>query len=201
MDNRLLYFLVAVTFIVSVFAAGVTYYTMSDLRTQISGYATDLGYANLTIESAAIINFTTDTADWGAGQVDAGETFAYLDTLGTVSQGNWSTVSQGLVLENIGNVNVSIELQSSSADPSASSFLGGTNPGYGWNITENEADSCIEVITLGQWYDANTSMDVCSVLEFIDSRDSILIDINLTIPYDSKTGALSDTITAVGTAV
>src|SRR6056297_1427939 len=101
---------------------------------KMTGYATEQGYANLTVSSTININFSTDTIDWGAGVVDTGEDNATLDTVGpTVTRGNWSTTGvTPLVLENIGNVNATIDF---SAASDASGFLGGTSPAYEWNFT------------------------------------------------------------------
>ena len=48
------------------------------------------------------INFTNSSLNWGSGRVDGGQTEAYLDSYsGTVTNGNWTAVNGGLVIENI----------------------------------------------------------------------------------------------------
>lgn len=207
--DKYLFGLVVVAVAVAVMAAGFSYFTISDLSSKISGYATseDNATVNITIQATAAINFTTDNIAWGSGTVDISKLEANLSTsgAGSVTDGNWTAVGQGLILENIGNINVSIELQSSQG--TAAAFIGGTNPGYWWNITNSEAGSCNNVtgFNLGQLYEANSSLTVCGSSEgglgYLDVADSITIDIKLRIPYDSLTGARSDIITAVGTSV
>jgi len=171
---------------------------------KLTGYVTNVGYANLTIESAVNINFTTNSINWQSGRVNTGQINATLDTAaGTVTNGNWTAVSNGLVLENIGNVNASIEIKSGQT---AAQFLGGTNPKYQWNFTNVESDSCTVAagVSLSSWYDTNTTdpgTDVCDVLGFDDAADTMRIDIKLVVPYNSNTGALGDIITATATTV
>jgi hypothetical protein len=120
---------------------------------------------------------------------------------GTVTGGNW-TAASGLILQNIGNVNVSLNL---TGTKTAAQFLGGTNPVYQWNISNVEANSCLnatggtDFLNLNTFHNVNITIGnagYCRIFQFIDSADSIRIDFNLTVPSDSQTGALSDTITA-----
>ena len=169
---------------------------------KISGHVVqDNATVNLTIVSVAALNFTTDSVNWGSGAVDIGEGSATIDTLGTVTRGNWSAVSQGLVLENIGNVNLSVTL--SSSNNGAANFIGGTSPTYDWRITNSEASSCngTATVTIGTWYAASSSLSICDVMEYTDVRDEVTIDINITIPSDSLKGVRSDIVTATGTAL
>jgi len=194
-ENKVLMVLAVVAVGVALANAVVTYNKVSD----ISGAVVDTGYANLSIESFANINFTTDTIDWGSGVVDTGQTEAYLDTkAGTVTNGNWTTNSDGLVLENIGNVNVSLVM---AAGKTAADFVGGTNPDYDWLFEEIGSGSCVNSSTIGTFQDTNSSFTVCDVFAYEDAKDDLKIHINLTVPYNSKTGAQSDTITATATAV
>ena len=137
--------------IIAVIAVGIALVNLSvtimkvgDIR-ELTGFATEAGTANLTIESYAAVNFTTDNIDWGSGTVDTegGKDKAYLDTkTGTVTDGNWTANSAGLVLENIGNINVTLDVK---AGKSAASFIGGTSPNYTWMFNELESGSCTDV--------------------------------------------------------
>ncbi len=205
MDNdKLLLTVAVIAVIVSVVAAGVTYFSLASLVTRISGFATNTGTANLTVESTASINFTTNNINWGSGRVNDGAESAQLTTLETnnVTDGNWTLqTSGGLRIENIGNTNVSLDL---ATGKTADTFIGGTDPGYEWNVTNLEAGSCINASNLGVFTDVNNTGDgtrFCSVFQYLDNRDSIRIDLNLTVPSSSFTGALGDTITATATAV
>ena len=73
----------------------------------LTGNATDAGTVNITIVSTAAINFTNQNVNFGAGAVDNLELIANLYTNNnSVSDGNWTSVPSGLVLRNIGNINV-----------------------------------------------------------------------------------------------
>lgn len=178
----------------------------------ISGLVSS-GEANLTIETQAVVNFTTRAINWGSGKVNQASSSASLTTFETnnVTGGNWTlTTSGGLKIENIGNVNVSLNL---SVGKNASEFIGGTNPAYEWNLSNSEASSCTNAAGTGNaprmnvFYQANTTLSTnggglgCSVFRFETGNDEVRIDFNLTIPEDSYTGALGDVITATITAL
>jgi len=180
---------------------------------RITGRATDTGEINLTVESKTQINFTTDEINWGSGSVSAGASNATLNTAGganNVTNGNWTGNTAGLVVENIGNKNVTLDLKTGN---NATALLGGTNPSYQYNVTNVEAGSCTNStggnnmssgISLGNFYDVNTTdpgTRVCDVFAHTDSIDTIRIDIKLVIPSDSKTGKITDTITATATTI
>jgi len=202
-DNNLLLTLAVVAVAVSVVAAGFTYFSIVDLSSKISGLAAqDTAQTNLTVEEVAAINFTVDFIDWGSGRVDLGQSSASLTTFETnnVTNGNWTLqTAGGLRLENIGAVNVTLNLTSLK---SAATFLGGTNPAVEWNVTNSEANSCLNASgQISSNLDVFTSVSTtttnfCGILQFGDSNDEIRIDFNLTVPSDSFTGALTNTITA-----
>ena len=177
----------------------VTYNKISD----ITGMVTDTGNVSLEVTAVADINFTTATVAFGSGAVTAGKDEAYLDTLsGTVTDGNWSTNSVGLVLENNGNVNVSLKI---GAGKTAAQFIGGTGPNYDWLFTESEAGSCIEDATLDTFVDVNTTGDgtvVCTHFGYDDNEaDELTIHFNITVPKDAPKRQTSDIITATAVAV
>src|SRR3989344_2828118 len=155
-DNLLLIIAIAAV-CVSLIAAGMTYFFITNLAYTLTGYDT-LGQANLTVESSAAINFTTSYISWGSGRVSVGK--------------------------------------------SAASFIGGTSPGYQWNISNVNPSSCLndsgrQIVALNVFFDTSTATrTVCSPFQFGGSNDHIRIDLNLTIPENSLTGALTDTITA-----
>ena len=180
---------------------------------KLTGKVTDTGVLNVTIESSAAINFTTDFVDLGSGQVNitGGFKSANLTTLdgGTVEGGNWSVGAiDYFVIENTGNVNVSLQLYTGQ---NAASFIGGTSDGgpvYQYNFTEvvGEEGSCTASgeATAGTWIDVNATSPgttICNPLEFTDAYDSIRIDVNLLIPDDATPGTQTDTFTATATAV
>jgi hypothetical protein len=190
-------------FIVSIFSLGIFYLSARTLFNTISGHSTSIGEANLTVESAIIINFTTSQINWGSGRVNSGSASAGLNTfeINNVTNGNWTLQnSGGLRIENLGNVNVTLNL---SGTKTAAQLLSGTGPGYKWNISNAKVGSCLnatggtDALSLNLFYNVNTTTALfCPRFQFIDSADVIRVDFNLTVPSDSSTGALGDTITA-----
>ncbi len=186
-------------FIIAIIAVLVAFsnliITLNTIKT-LTGYATEEGSANLTIESSVDINFSVDSVNWGSGRITAGESSAILVSNGTVVNGNWTVVEDGLRLQNLGNQNVTINLTAHKTD---AEFIGGTNPEYQWNISNYIADSCTEFdVPLGDYWDVNKTPAepmVCDPLQF-GSSNTVEIDIRLYIPLDSSQGALSDYITA-----
>jgi hypothetical protein len=177
----------------------ITYNKISD----ITGMVTDTGNVSLEVTSVADVNFTTATVAFGSGAVTAGKDEAYLDTLsGTVTDGNWSVNSAGLVLENNGNVDLKLYV---GAGKAAAAFIGGTGPAYKWLFTESEAGSCTEDATLDTFVDVNTTGDgtlVCTNFSYDDNgADELTIHFNITVPKDATKGKTSDIITATASAI
>ena len=173
---------------------------------KITGKATDTDTAvvNVTIESATVINFTTDFIDFGSGRVFENSSSAILDSngSGSIPGGNWTEPGTVFTLENIGNTNVSIEL---ATGKDADGFLGGTTPGYKYAYLDNEAGSCInQTGDQALWIDVNSTAPgtlICNPLYSADANDAIDIRIQITIPSDSLSGEQTDTFTATATAV
>jgi len=188
---------VVVVVVVSIFGSMYTYGA-------VSGFATNIDNAtiNITIETAALINFTTDLIEFGSGVV-LGDSATLLSAPADVSGGNWSFSDQSFQLENIGNTNVSIVLKSGK---NASAFIGGTSPVYQFNVTDAETSSCLNTTSaayhnLSLLRDATTSeVTICEIFPFRTSTDTINITIRLVIPVDSNTGVLTDQLQATATA-
>ncbi len=205
-SSKTFFVLATVTLVISLISVGIIYFSAGNSVNFFSGRVT--GEANLTIEAVASINFTRNSLNWQSGRVNNGFTVAYLDTAaGTVKNGNWTAVTSGLKIENLGNVNVSLNF---SVTKTAATFIGGTGPSFKWNVTNDEVGSCVNLSGgtgnnlshLGIYYDPNTSSaNWCPLFQFIDSKDVMNISINLTIPSDSITGTLGDVITASAVAV
>jgi hypothetical protein len=197
-------FLIVLLTLAIVIASVLTVYTATNSVPKfITGYATNTGEVNLSVEENVEINFTTKSINFGSGRVDTGQTFATLDTnAGTVTNGNWTANSVGLILENIGNINASINIKTGKTNVT---FIGGTSPLYQFMINDVEANSCTQAtgFVLNTYTEVNTTSigtEVCNPLNFDSSMDTINLDVKLNIPYDSLKGALSDTITATATA-
>ena len=114
---------------------------------------------------------------------------------------DWNSVDGGFIVENIGNVNVTVGIMS---DHAAAAFLGGTSPLYQYNVSNSKASSCnFTAGYAGDVYEDMTAGDVtfCDVFQNGDTIDEIRIDILLKVPSDSVTGALSETVTLTYTQV
>jgi hypothetical protein len=189
--------------VVGVIAIIAILVSLGSLGLRLTGNAIDTGIINVTVEASANINFTSDKIDFGSGRVNLGSSNAALESNDTAAtNGNWSWGSaEYLVLENIGNVNITVELKTNS---NSTTMIGGTNPQYLFKFENVEAGSMIGGgLTQNVWSDANISSPgtLLGNLSFADDKDTIRIAVRLVIPSDSKTGTLTDTVTATGTAV
>ncbi len=200
--------LMAVVFLVLSLAVFVfTSSLFEDLPYRSIGLAASNGTVNISVVTNTAINFTSATISWGSGQVTNSSSVAILDTApGTVTNGSWVSIASGFVIENIGNINVTLDIQ---AAKNATDFLGGANPLYRYNVTEIESGSCLNAsggsgaLQLTSYLDMNTTTPgtrVCGRFQYLDSFDSVSVDIHLRIPSDSLTGSLSDTMTATAAA-
>tara|TARA_Y100000310_G_C20529890_1_gene737879 strand:+ start:348 stop:998 length:651 start_codon:yes stop_codon:yes gene_type:complete len=207
--NNILIVIAVIAVVVSVLGMGITYNYVIAFQQWITGYATDQGTVNLTVETSALINFTTANVSFASGRVDDGKNIAWMvSSNGSITDGNWTAPGNDFVIENIGNVNVTLELK---AGKTNATFIGGSaggGPVYYWNITNSEASSCNGSATFNMsgdtnprediFEDVNTTGDgekICDEFNFQDSYDEIKIAVLLGVPSDSTTGDLSDAFT------
>jgi hypothetical protein len=190
-NNTLFYFIIALTFL-SFISLIITYNSASDVSSILTGFATEEGTVNITISSVAAINITqadgvvgSKGLNWGAGSVSGA--YSVLVSNGTVFSGTWSSVDSGFLVENIGNVNVSLTV---SSDVNAAEFLGGSSPEFKFAVTNNESGSCIfDAVVEGEFNDlSSTPTSACSIFQKSDDVDELNVDIWLKIPSDSFTG-------------
>lgn len=187
-----------VAVVVAFVGVGITYNSLLSLRgNAFTGFASQSGTVNLSVESGAVINFTTDNINFGSGIVNTGQSSATLDSVNGVTNGNWTAPGHGFVVENIGNVNLTFNL---ATGKSAATFIGGTGSTYKYNVTNVESGSCAVVgFVLGLYNTVNTTAGgtiVCTSFGYNNGADTIRIDVQLVVPTDSFTGALGDTFTA-----
>ena len=193
----------------SVVGIGITASKVSQLTGNVG--LTDQGNATLEIQGVASIEFTNNLINWSIGRVDTTcgiGTFAVLNTNGTnvcsdATAPSWNVVSQGLVVENIGNTDVSLELLS---DQDAATFIGGINPVplYQWAVSNNEAGSCAGTLSDTTYTDVATTAGhvVCDNFLSDAASDALEIDLLLRIPTEDVTpGQRVSTITATATAL
>ncbi len=173
--------------------------SLASIGMQLTGFATvtDTGVVNVTVDTAAGINFTAAFIDFSNGTVNGGQAGATLDTENSATvNGSWGQTASGFILENIGNVNVSLGLQ---ADKDAAAYLGGTSPTFKYKVSEDEAGSCASNNASSYKEFTTSNVGACPTFPFADAMDSIFVDIQLYIPSDSYTGNLTATVTATGT--
>ncbi|MDP2946666.1 MAG: hypothetical protein Q8N88_00990 [Nanoarchaeota archaeon] len=186
--------------IIGYFAIVLIVVSLFFIGMKITGYAatTDTAVVNVTVSTSGAINFTVDFINFGTGSVDSGKAGALLNTENSVTNGSWTPISTPLVLENIGNVNVTLALASSK---NASSFIGGLAPTFKVKVADKsgEAGSCVTPGASSYTELTTANLTVCSPLQFNNSLDEVDIDIQLYIPSDSSSGGLTTTITATGT--
>ena len=174
------------------------------IGTELTGYAfaNDTGVVNVTISDSAEISFTTAFLNFGSGAVTPG-TVASVDSEGGGNgNGDWSAVNGELVLENIGNVNVTLELQ---ADKTPAQFIEGSADqafevkvvnydGNGGNIGACTGNSLTSYTSL-----STSLITACATsFGFANETDEIKLEFNMTIP-DDATGTKTIEIKAVGT--
>jgi len=200
-NNNLLMIVAIVAIVVAVVNLGITINKVGDIMA-ITGFATDTGTANLTIESAASVSFVTSVINWGSGQVDEASTSATIDSEGTMTNGlNWTTVSQGLTLQNDGNCNVTFTLTTSNV---ASAFIGGSavTPTYKIKVTTNETNACGGTNSLSSYTEATgAAQPACNNTGYSNTADAVDIDVQLVIPEDALPGAKSSVITATASCI
>ena len=189
----------------------------------ITGLATDsgTGTSTLTISQSTSITSQVSSIAFGSGYVNSSCTACVMDSNNNHNQTTAGTdfccitfenVKSGFLLENTGNVNLSINYScSGSCDSTA--FIGGTSPFLGIKVTNNSnadqtgetgatdsVDSCVSdgagtinntddyqnVTPSGWWLCGNYTK---YSLDFADASDALVIDLNVSIPVDVTTGA------------
>jgi hypothetical protein len=177
---------------------------------KFTGYvSTNYGYINLSVLTFVSINLSVDSVSWGVGTINAGENNATLYTVGNnsavVQRGNWSAINvSAFVVENIGNLNCSISVQSGKNTHDFFNSLTSSNEQYKFNVSNKEVGSCIGS-SLNTWVDVNKTSGgtkFCNNFGFKKNNNEIYIDVLLTVPYDAgNIGQQSDVIVITGDAV
>ncbi|MBT6690182.1 hypothetical protein HN903_00015 [archaeon] len=170
------------------------------IGTELTGLATgnDTAIVNVTILTAAEINFTTDILDFGSGAVTPGQT-AILDSEGTNTSWSGNATYGNLTLENIGSVNLTLQLKT---DLSPADFLGGAAPTFQAKVVNNTGNvgACTGTNVFTNYANINTTMQsACGTFFGYEAAiDEIAIDFSMNISDDAE-GVKVMTITAIGT--
>jgi len=213
LSNKTLAILLGVSILVSL--GGLIVFTTRG-GDEVTGAATSpVALARINITSKASINWTVSAVDWGTGYVNDSAGYCQLNTEGENNPNNctnFTSVYEGLRLENDGNRRVSVNL---SANVSAAQFIGGTDPLYQWKLANNESNSCgdvgpgntcsINASALqyqAAYFDVNTTpVEICPCFVFQNTNDTINVELQVRVPSDSFTGVRESTLTAVATVV
>ena len=236
-SNKTIFALLVATVVISL---GGTYISMSAVNNKLGslGFGPITGFfapitgfalipnatATVTVELFSSIKFTDSSVAFGSGNVNTtgGFTKCALSTVytprGCVS---FNDVTDGFTIENDGNSNLSVELRS---NVTAAQFIGGSSPLFLWNVTVNEAGSCVNASgtsfrprtavtpntsancathdACGADFEAvsTSNKNICPSLLFSDSSDTLDIDINITISEDAPEGAKLAGFIVTGTA-
>ena len=189
----------------------------------ITGFATiPNGTATVTVNTISSIQFSKASVAFGSGNVNTPGGYNNC-TLTTLDEGNSPGCSDfnnasGFTVVNDGNANLSVELRS---NISAANFISGSAV-FAWNVSVNESGSCVNSsgsdrtavqpntsVGCGGTADAcgsifesvsTSNKNICPSLLYSDTSDALNIDINITIPYDSPTGAKAAALIVTGTA-
>lgn len=174
----------------------------------ISGRATDTGTASFEQLNIASIN-VTGAIDFGPGRVDIGQTSATLDSsTGVCTNGNWTFGAEGLLVENDGTVNITVDVQ---ANETSTQFVGGSavSPTVKYKITEEEVGSCGGAIANGTAFTlfgalnddtANSYAKICDNLDVDPTKNALNATIEVVVPADAYTGVRQLLLTFQGTA-
>ena len=171
----------------------------------ITGFfgAEEEAIVQLDITALVQVNFTTDTINWGSGYVNITNTFCVLNsydaTIGDNCTG-FTPQTAGLILENIGNKNVTLNI---TMEKNGDTFIGGTNSlsECKWNVSESKTGSAPGLeLTPGDWQDCSTTpVVVCNSTGngFLcdNTKDTLKFDVLVQIPNDAS-GAKSNVMTA-----
>lgn len=202
LSNRQLIFIIAIALVITLLGTAVNLARLGIGPYALTGAATQsVGNVSVTINQQAAFNMSIANLSWGFGAVDSGKIEAYLDSEGpSVKDGNWSTTNaNGFLFENTGNVDLNLTVQSNGTNYTATTFIGGTNPAYKYSTLETQGDACHSTGgTLANdnaiHFQATPNVTIiCQNFSWVDSQDLLTVHVNMTIPYDSKTGYRQDT--------
>ena len=202
----------AIAVLVSVAGMWVSYNSVNNVQNILTGYLTITSRLNITVAPNLIINYSVNLTYFGSGVVTSGLDNATLYTNGTVAGGSWAGTSSGLVLENLGNVNVSIQLQAGANNTGLIGGTAGGGPQYQWTFNNSKAGSCVNNTggnpnNTAAGFSGNAAYFfvnvnntsggtwVCNNFSSVSDKNQMRIDFYLVVPRDSKTGGLTDTIT------
>ncbi len=199
-SNKTLAILLIAAIVISLGGTLISLNRLARIRIpSITGFGTtDTAGVNLSITGVTEVNWTTDDIYWESGTVTTGTSTCTL----TSYDGNTNTVSSPLVLENIGNTNVTLNI---TCGKTAATFIGHADAVYQWNASNKEPGSCPGLaISAGAFQTASTDpVVVCNSTGggFLatDGSDTMNFDVRVVIPSAAPSGSKTSTFTATAT--
>lgn len=196
LDNKTLIYLISIAILITLFGTTVSLMKLDQIQS-ITGRASS-GPVNVTVAATVSINLTNNNINWGSGRVTSGNSRAILDTNNNsayVSGGSWSATGvNGFTLQNVGNVPVNVTINSTA---NATQVINGTNPQFRFQgrIPTGNSTACENGLQTTQTeFMYSQKLRLCNVLNYTSQRDSIIIDINITIPQEAPLGDRNLTI-------
>jgi hypothetical protein len=209
-SNRALAILLISAIVVSLGGTLISLNRLSRLSAMTGFITNPQGTAQVNVSQTAALQFSISNLNFGIGSVNTttggnacsmasgNNSAGYKDGVTRCIDFNEANTFNSLEIENYGNRNLTLTLNS---NKNADTFIGGTNPGFKFYVTNNETNACPSPVP-DAWADVNASveMNICSGtgLDFTDNADSLDIHLNITIPYNSKTGQQTVTLTVTG---
>ena len=178
--------------------------------TQTTGFATNInGTATLTLNETVSLKWALSSIDWVSGYVNATATDqnCTMNTSNYKSSGcvGFTANSDGLVLENDGNRNLTVTLQS---NDTAAQFIGGGadygGPQFKWKISVNGSETLAQACANANFSTftdiTTTASPVCIPFNYVDAYDTIKVDLHVNIPVSAPAGAKTAILTAIGSS-
>ncbi len=217
MSNKLIVPLFVAAFVFTAVATVLNLNLIFDFGNILTGAATSTGtgVSNLTITGVTAITNNVAAIQFGSGYVNASCTACIMDSDGRMVNGtccaSFTNVTSGFLLENTGNLNLSVNY-TCAGNCTAALLIGGTSPVFKIKTTNNLAaqqsgeygaldtiQSCNDstilnwnittyapVLAAGDWLCGNSTN---YPLVFDNTQDAVVIDINVTIPQDAPGGS------------
>ena len=212
-SNKTIFAILAVTLLITVAGTAINLSKIYRFNGGLTGAASTsaIGSSTVTISQSTSITDDFGLIQFGTGFVNASCTVCVMDSNGIITQaccGTFNTSNnRGFLLENTGNVNLSVNY-TCAGNCTAALFIGGTSPVFSIRTMNNSfagqtgevstADTnpaCFNLLNLtqytavsaaGAWLCGNNSI---YPLDFTDSQDAIVVDLNVSVPVDAPTGS------------
>ncbi|MFH1506743.1 MAG: hypothetical protein ABIE94_07220 [archaeon] len=218
-SNKSLVLLLVVAVIITTFGVVTNLQSVGRLtEPALVGHVTSqqIGNVSLTVTSQTSVVLRWQNLGWGSGYVNSTCNNCTMTTkgAGAVSAqcclSGWSTaIGSGLLLENQGNTDVSLQINFTDNETS----IGGTAPKIYWqllkdqtaanpngSVVQDTADSCVEGwLNAATWTElsgSGTPFYACGSAAtynytFANTKDEVELNFNITIPDDATQAAFS----------